>query len=253
MEAFVGMFAGFIMGISANLKEAYVGTLISPYVLGSSSGNDWFLGFFGMLIGIAIALSCGPSGVKVFGEEKPIYWRETASGHNTLSYYIGKTISVLYGLTLSALHFTSTFYFLGKTPIPIGLQFSLIFLNFFFIYGLAAVISMIVRRENAALVTVIVGLFIGVFCGFGLRLDAAAKAGYIFVFNMGGNRWAAEAQFWLWIKYYEGIYDLTEALKFCGYAPDRIVPNLVAIFCLGIGYRVVGYFLLIGLNRQKQK
>lgn len=41
-----------------------------------------------MLLGISVALSGAPSAVLVFAEEKPIYWREAASGHSKSAYYV---------------------------------------------------------------------------------------------------------------------------------------------------------------------
>ncbi|KAJ3111509.1 hypothetical protein HDU96_005640 [Phlyctochytrium bullatum] len=214
-----------------------------------------FAGFImdGMLIGISIALSGGPAGVKVFSDELPVYWRETASGHNSLSYYLGKNISVLPRLVLASLHFTAIYVFLARPPIPASFQFGLILLNFFFMYGIAAIVSMIVRRENAPLVTVVVGLFASVFCGFGLTLSDARDGGYIFVFNIGANRWAAEAQFWLTIKANRLVMDMNYALSFCGYEADKEVQNLFIMLALGVGYRVIAYILLVLVNRQKQK
>ncbi|KAJ3111510.1 hypothetical protein HDU96_005641 [Phlyctochytrium bullatum] len=251
-ECFVAGFAGLIMGISSNSPN-YASLLLEPYSLISSASINWFIALYCMLVGISIALSGGPAGVKVFSDELPVYWRETASGHNSLAYYIGKNVSVLYRLTLSALHFTAIYLYFGRPSVPVSFQFGLIVLNFFFIYAIATIVSIIVRRENAPLVTVVVGLFAAVFCGFGLNLWDARDGGYIFLFNMGANRWAAEAQFWLTIKNSGLVMDLDYALGYCGYEPNKEVQNLFIMFALGIGYRVVGYILLILVNRQKQK
>ncbi|KAJ3094464.1 hypothetical protein HDU97_008035 [Phlyctochytrium planicorne] len=253
LECFVGMFAGFIMGISSNGASEYVGIPNGNYAILSSSPNNWFLALYGMLVGISIALAGGPAGVKVFGEEKPVYWRETASGHNSFSYYIGKTTSVLYRLTLSSLHFTALYYLLATPPIPLHYQVALNLLNFFCIYGVSAVISMIVRRENASLLAVIIGLFSAVFCGFGLTLDAAQAGGYIFIFNIGANRWAAESQFTLWTKPTQDVYDQVYGADNFGYVPNQEVRNILTMLGLGLGYRAVAYVLLIALNRQKQR
>ncbi|KAI8847582.1 hypothetical protein BC829DRAFT_490653 [Chytridium lagenaria] len=253
LEAFVGFFAGFIMGAASRLSEPFAGVLKSPYVLTSSSHLHWFVGLYGMLVGIAIALAAGPAGVNVFGEEKPIYWREAASGHNRFSYYLGKNLSVISRIIISSIHFTAIFLFLAKPAIPVELQFLLVLLNFFCVYGVASIISMLVRREKSALVAVIVGLFMAVFCGFGLDLETAAEGGYLWIFSLGANRWAAEAQYWLWIKNYSNIYDLRPALSYGGYEANKVTRNLCAMLGLGIAYRVVAFVLMIVLNRQKQK
>jgi hypothetical protein len=53
--------------------------------------------------------------------------------------------------------------------------FAVVFLFFFCVYGLAAVVSMLVRRENASLLGVVVCLFAAVFNGFGPSLHDAHK------------------------------------------------------------------------------
>ncbi|KAJ3277862.1 hypothetical protein HDU76_010140, partial [Blyttiomyces sp. JEL0837] len=131
IELFVASFAGFIMGFAVNVDEPYWGVLIQPYSRLSTSPDDWFLGLYGMLIGIAIALAGAPSAVKVFGEEKPVFWREAASGHNKLAYYVGKTISVIPRIALASAHYTGIYYILARPIFSVGIQFGLVFLNFF--------------------------------------------------------------------------------------------------------------------------
>jgi len=55
---------------------------------------------------MAIGLAASAPGFWVFGEEKLIYWRETASGHSRSAYYFGKMLSTLPRIGLSSLHFT---------------------------------------------------------------------------------------------------------------------------------------------------
>lgn len=79
-------------------------------------------------------LAAAAPGVATFGEEsklmtfpsfsfmkgsshqETIYWREASSGHSRLGYFVGKVLSTLPRLTLSALHY-STFYAIFATPI----------------------------------------------------------------------------------------------------------------------------------------
>ncbi|KAJ3416979.1 hypothetical protein HDV05_007461 [Chytridiales sp. JEL 0842] len=194
LEIFVGTFAGFIMGFAGNADEMYHGIIIKPFHPLSMSPNEWFLGLYGTLIGVAIAASGGPAGCKIFGEEREIYWREAASGHNKLAYFMGKNIASIYRLALGACHFTAIFFFLSKPPFSIAWQYTLHFLNFFCTYGLSIIISMVVRRDNASLISVIFGMFVALFNGYSPKLKDVNAAGYGFILNLGANRWAAEAQ-----------------------------------------------------------
>ncbi|KAI8837552.1 P-loop containing nucleoside triphosphate hydrolase protein [Chytridium lagenaria] len=176
LELFVATFAGFLMGFATSVaEEPFRGVLVAPYARLSGSPNEWFIGLYGML--------------------KPVYWREVAAGHSGLAYYIvRKILERRPRLALSSAHFTAVYYLLARPVFPVGIQYALLFLNFFGIYGVAVIVSMIVRRENAALLAVIVGLFSAVFCGFGPSLSEATEKGYVFVYNLGTNRWAAEVQ-----------------------------------------------------------
>ncbi|KAJ3175908.1 hypothetical protein HK101_010565 [Irineochytrium annulatum] len=251
LEMFVALFAGAIMGFSAHISSGYVGILPAPYSLVSSSPIHWVIALYGMLVGISISLAGAPSGVKVFGEEKAVYWREAAAGHDALAYYAGKTAGVLARILLASLHFASVYLFLGRFPVPVGSQYALVALNFFCVYGMAAVVSMLVRRENASLLAVVVGLFSAVFCGFGLVVSASPLV-YL-LFDTGGNRWAAEAQYGMWLEDFQGVYDLAPALHFTGYAMGRTGVDIAAMVTVGVAYRIIGYVLLVSLHRDKQR
>jgi hypothetical protein len=56
------------------------------------------------------------------------------------------------------------------------------------------IVSMSCRRENAALMSVILGMFVAIFNGYAPNLKEATQSGYGNLFHLGSNRWAAEAQ-----------------------------------------------------------
>lgn len=107
LEILVAMLAGFLMGLSimAVSGELYQGQYIEPYTLVSPSTMEWLVPLYGLLIGFSVALAGSPSGVKVFGEEKVVYWREASAGHSPSAYYIGKTVAALPRIIISSFHF----------------------------------------------------------------------------------------------------------------------------------------------------
>ena len=111
--------------------------------------------------------------MKVFGDEKMIYWRETASGHSRSSYYVGKVISTFFRITHAALHFALFFYLLATPIINFGEAYLLIVLDFYCMYELASCVSMVTRKENGALLSVVTGLIVTIFCGHGPSLKQA--------------------------------------------------------------------------------
>ncbi|KAJ3119633.1 hypothetical protein HK100_000215 [Physocladia obscura] len=248
LEVFVGLLAGGIMGIASG-GNTFSGHYIYPYTSLSAAPTYWFNALYGMLIGIAIALAAAPSGVKVFGEEKAVYIREFEAGHDMTAYFVGKNISILYRITLSAGHFAGFYYFLSTPPIDVGLQFLLILLNFFGMYGMAQIVSMMVRRENAPLLAVTIGLIWQVLCGFGPSLADATSDGYVFVMDIGVNRWMAEAQYALWAEPYGATVNLEYVSESYGYQFGKTTRNALVMVAVSIGYRIVSFGLfLVVLN-----
>ena len=229
----------------------------------------------GTLIGIAIALSAAPSGVKIFGEEQPVFWREAAAGHSSLAYFLGKNLSTLYRLTLCSAHFASIYILLARPTFSYEWQYGLLFCQFFCIYGVSSVVSSFVRRENASLLAVIFGMFMAVFNGYSPTLADANAGGYSFLYWILANRWSAEAQCKLFLCYkkpsinqqfffqylldglalksYKNVYDMEVSLIYFGYELNVEWRNAYILVLLGIIYRAIAYIGMICMNRSKQR
>ncbi|KAI9347824.1 hypothetical protein DFJ73DRAFT_836448 [Zopfochytrium polystomum] len=142
------------------------------------------------------------------------------------------------------------YVFIAKPTIPAGLQFVLLLLNFFGVYGISMIISFLVPRQDAPLLAVVIGLFVGVFCGYGPQLNSTNQI----LFDLSPNRWAAEAQMSLWIRWYEDVYELKTTTSSYGYEYlTNVTTNLIAMVALGVGYRIIGFALLVLLQRDKQR
>ncbi|KAJ3061100.1 hypothetical protein HDU99_005673, partial [Rhizoclosmatium hyalinum] len=88
-ELGVAMGAGLVIGVaSAQTPETFHGILISPFRGLSVPPNDYLVSLYGTLVGISVAVAAGPAGVRLFSEEKLVYWRESAAGYDKLAYYL---------------------------------------------------------------------------------------------------------------------------------------------------------------------
>ncbi|KAJ3096207.1 hypothetical protein HK100_005627, partial [Physocladia obscura] len=253
MEAFLGALAGFMMGLAVPAGESYQGIYVSPFSAISGSQNVTFLGIVNMINGIVIALVAAPPGVKVFGEEMAVYYREAAAGHDKLAYFVGKNLSIVYRIALASAHFVAVYYLMAHPPIYLGIQYVAVLLNFFGIYGISMIVSMFIRRENAPLMAVTVGMIFGVLCGFAPSIIAATQQGYIFLFDIGVNRWASEVLLELWIGRYQNVYNMSVPESIFGYASYYTTRNLLLMLVNSVAYRTIAFVLLILLNRDKQR
>jgi len=255
LEMCVGILAGAIMGSAAmQLPELYVGVLKPPYTLLSPSPLETLLPSIGMYVALAVGISGAPAGVRTFGEEKDVYYREVASGHSALAYYIAKSWAQVYRFTLGSLHFTAIFHLLASPATDFGTMYAIVFCQYFAVYGLSALMSMLVSRENSALLGVIVALIAGCLCGFGPSLKQGREWGVGWVFDSSHARWANEAWFDQETTFYRDTYMVAEvSAPLFGYTLDRYGFDIFAMLAIGLAHRTLAFGFLVGLNRDKQR
>ncbi|KAI8896887.1 P-loop containing nucleoside triphosphate hydrolase protein [Globomyces pollinis-pini] len=254
LEFCVCIVAGVLMGMSVQgFNEFYVGLYTGSLAVISPAPVNWLVPQFGMLIGCTVALAGSAAGVQVFGEELPIYWRNASSGHSPISYYLGKTIATIYRIFLSSLHFAAILFVLAKPMIPFWVQFAMIGLMFYGVYGLCSFVSMVVKRENASLLAVIFSLIAAVFCGYGPTLVDVKSWKLFWVWALQFNMWGCEAQFNESLKIYENVYDNSFANDAFGYTLNQTGFDFLMMVVIGSSWRVLGYIAMIGMNRDKQR
>ncbi|KAJ3179619.1 hypothetical protein HDU87_002825 [Geranomyces variabilis] len=255
LEVFVGLFCGALLGVAlvGNDGQIYSSFLVDPYGAASSGDLSYTPALLGLLIGIIVALAAGPAGVKIFSEEKSVYWREAAAGHSPLAYYLGKTIASFPRLLLSALHFAAIFAFISTPLIDFSAVYAITLLVFWGVYGLATIVSMLVRRENASLLAVVCALFAAIFCGYGPTLANAKQWGVIFIWEMSFNKWAAEALYSRYMSTFSHVYFVQGSADLYGFTLNQEARDLWLMFLIGVIHRVIAFGCLIGLNRAKQR
>ncbi|KAJ3135653.1 hypothetical protein HDU90_003728 [Geranomyces variabilis] len=255
LEVFVGLFCGALLGVAlvGNDGQIYSSFLVEPYGGASSGDLSYTPALLGLLIGIIVALAAGPAGVKIFSEEKAVYWREAAAGHSPLAYYLGKTIASFPRLLLSALHFAAIFAFISTPLIDFSAVYAITLLVFWGVYGLATIVSMLVRRENASLLAVVCALFAAIFCGYGPTLANAKQWGVIFIWEMSFNKWAAEALYSRYMSTFSHVYVVQGSADLYGFTLNQEARDLWLMFLIGVIHRVIAFGCLIGLNRAKQR
>ncbi|KAI8914475.1 hypothetical protein EDD86DRAFT_199414, partial [Gorgonomyces haynaldii] len=253
LECLVGLLAGLIMGTSVlSANDLYIGTLVPPFTTLSSSTVEWVIPQLGFFLAAAAALAASPAGVKVFSEERVVYWREASSGHDPTAYFIGKSFSVLYRLCVTSLHFAVIFHVLARPLISFQKLYVVILALFFGVYGLSSAISMIVARENAALLAVVICLFNAVFTGFGVTLVDGHNWGLSWLFDMSFYRWAAEAIYTESVLPFEGVYLVYKSAEKWGYTLNRFHYDVGMAVVSGLGWRLLAYVLMKDLNKSKQ-
>ncbi|KAI1002795.1 hypothetical protein K3495_g5408, partial [Podosphaera aphanis] len=185
--------------------------------------------------------------------EELIFWREASSGQSRSAYYVGKVISALPRIAISAMHY-NTFFYLLATPLISFWRLYLLNLTYFYcIYGLSSIPSMLVRREDAPSIALIFSLIIGILNGYGPPLTFVQSWNLEWFWRMSPGLWYTEAFFNDNIKIYDYLYDLKAAESNTGYIAGRFYMDFSVMLFIGFLYRVAAYFGLILMDKDKQR
>lgn len=253
LEIFVGAVAGSVMGFAISSETKYSGLFILPLTALSPATVEWLMPQVGFISQLSCGLAAGPAAVKVFSEERTVFWREASAGHKSLPYFLGKVVASTYRILLSSLHFATCFHILANPIFSLGVTYAIILVSYLGVYGLATTVSMIVRRENGALLSVVVCLFYSVFSGYAINLRQARNWGIAWLFDQSFTRWAAEAMYSESITPYSHVYMTEISAAEWGYTLNRVPFDLGMAVVSGLVWRVIAYILMIALHRDKQR
>lgn len=251
-ELGVAALAGLLIGLAFVSQNGmnFQGAFNSPYELLSSAVNFTSVPEMSLLVGLAIGLTASSPGVKIFGEEKLIYVRESSSGHNRFAYYIGKVLSTVPRMVLANFHFTVLFMLLATPKISWGRAFLANLLYFYCIYGLASCISMITRREDGPLIATMASLVVGVISGVSPTLQTVSGWHMTWLWKASPGTWLSEGYFTENVLPYGYLYQIDQAATQTGYMFGRFQMDLLMLFALGTAYRVLAFIGLRLFNRK---
>ena len=255
LEIGIGCFTGLLLGVSlagAN-GELYNGLYVQPYTLLSPAPLEYLIPLLGLMMGVIIALAGASAGVKIFSEEKQVFIRESAVGHSPSAYYIGKIFGSIPRIMLSALHFASLYMFLARPQIEFGILYLIILFQFWGVYGLSTIISVLVKRENGSLMAVILSLVAAIFCGYGPPLHDAKKWGILFIWEISFNKWATEAMLNESYAPYKDVFDIEKSAANGLWTLGQTSKDIGMMFLLGFIHRIIGFVLMVYLPSTREK
>lgn len=254
-ELGVGAMSGFLIGLAQlNAKgDNFTGIYIEPYSLISSAITYSKIPQMSLLVGLAIGLTASAPGVKIFGEEKLVFWREAAAGHNRFSYYMGKVLSTIPRMVLANFHFTTMFMLLSTPQISYMHAFASNLLYFYCIYGLASCVSMVTRREDGPLLAVMLSLIVGVLNGMSPTLEKVRTWHMAWLWRSSPGTWLSEAYFTDNLTPLRYLYNIEIARTTMGYWLDVYTRDCLMLLLLGTIYRIVAFVGLRFMYPAKQR
>ena len=253
-EMGVASFGGFLIGLAQNGQKGvnFQGFFLDEYEILSAAIDFKSVPMMALLVCISIGLIAAAPGVRVFGEEYLVFRREASSGHGRLPYYLAKTTSTIPRMVLGCFHFTTFFMMLATPRIPWLAAFLANGLYFYCIYGLAAVISMLVRPSDGPLFAVMASLIVGVLSGAAPPLAKVETWHVSWLWRASPGVWLAEIYFGENVRPWAFLYDVVGASKASGFRLDGFWLDCASLIVIGAIYRVLAFGGLVFSARVKQ-
>ncbi|KAJ3938149.1 uncharacterized protein N0V96_011836 [Colletotrichum fioriniae] len=246
--------AGFLLGLAEHSKKGilFTGTFKEPYSILSTAVDFKSAPELALLVSIAVGLVSGAPGVKTFSEELLVHRREAEAGHNRLAYFLAKVVSVLPRMLLGCLHFTTFLFILTVPVINWGLAFLTNFFYFYCIYGLASIISMLVRREDAPLFATMISLIVAILSGAAPPLAKVKEWHLEWLWRASPGVWLAEIYFGQLVSPFGYLYDVDSAAAATGFHLNWLWRNMGVLVGIGTIYRVIAFLAMVfGQSRRR--
>ncbi|KAI9902870.1 hypothetical protein N3K66_002222 [Trichothecium roseum] len=246
--------AGLLLGLAQNGSRGILfrGLYNEPYGILSAAVDYVSVPQMALLVAISIGLVAAAPGVRVFSEEMLLHRREAEAGHSRSAYFLAKTASVLPRMLLACLHFTTPHLVLATPIISWGLAFAANLAYFWCIYGLAAVVAVVARREDAPLFATMVALVAGILSGAAPPLAQVKGWGVEWLWRTSPGVWLAEVYFGQLVGPLGRIFNVELAAELTGYHLNWLWRNLLTLFGIGIVYRLVAFGGLVVVHRLRR-
>lgn len=250
-EIILAALAAFLLGLSSQSKNGvlfhgiYKGSfsVLSPAVDMTSAPQ------LSMLTAVAIGLISAGPGVRVFSEEILLHRREAEAGHSRLAYFLAKVLATIPRMLFACLHFSVIMLFISRLTIPWGIVFMANLALFWCIYGVASIVSMLAKREDAPLLATMVSLILGILCGAAPSLRSVDAWHLVWLWRMSPGVWFTELYFGEMVRPFEYLYQTDLAAQVMGFGIHETARNIGVLLAIGVAYRVVAY---VGLLRGKR-
>eukprot|EP01135_Chromosphaera_perkinsii_P007607 Nk52_evm63s914 gene=Nk52_evmTU63s914 len=207
------------------------------------------------------------SGIQTFGNERVVFWRESAAGLSSLAYFMAK-VTADFVRVVSATAFFFAFFTFGYTNVgDQGDLFVIIMLLYWFGFAMGYFISQIAKPVNAALLGVALSLVFCVVYGGNtpsvqeVENDSQYK-NQRFIWDVSAPRWAIEGLFVNQLSYYKTVpsgplegqvyMNLTSGVSEKGYDIDNFDTDVQNTLLVTIGWLVLGFIFMKLTHRSKK-
>lgn len=210
------------------------------------------------LSSLVIGLTTMLSSLRVFGTDRPVFWREAATGVNRLAYFLAANLAQLPILVLTPLIYLSVLYTLLTPRSTFADHYSIVFLTVFATSGMGYFISCVLNPKNSQMAAVVFVLISSMLSGSSPTLNKLEDLGFLGRLASGLSfcRWMVEAMFNIECATYPEVLQptVTGLQTMFGYELGRskFITCAMVLMCMGLIARIAAFLALVLVNKQKQ-
>ncbi|CAB4031970.1 white-brown complex homolog 30 [Paramuricea clavata] len=238
LDQVLTMIAGAVLGLL--FREVYIYDVHETTVLGN----------------IISGLGAVVAATRRFGQNRVVFWRESASGINRVSYFFAVNLAYIPVLLISPAVYLSIYYSIAAFLAPFYLHYAVFLCGWYCLSGLGYVMSLMMTPRNsqmAAIVTVVIMALLSGGSPELCKLDDTFIATAFY--NLSFSRWIAEAIFEIEAaENSQVLNDIISRVQIDNHYDLQSYRICIgALLALGTGYRLIALLLLLFTKRGQQK
>ena len=212
-------------------------------VVGWVYGSDWSLGEYtsqSVFSTLCIGVCATVASLRLFGQDRLVYWRESLVGVNQASYWCSLVLTEVHRAFLYPLVFVAVYLPLAKPQASFATVWGIFAATYFAMAGLGLLLSVICRPVPALMIGTMLPLVIGGFLSGVNPPVNQMSAVMAFFANFSFTRWAvepigmAEAKF-PQVYGADAIYYWQTHFQFV----DRYWTDIGVLVAMGVGWRLL--------------
>lgn len=242
-EAGLASVAGLLLGLAENARQGVLfrGFYHAPYEVVSAAADFGAAPELGLLLAIAMGLVSAAPGVRVFSEETLLHRREAEAGHSRVAYFVAKTLAALPRMLVACFHFSCLVHLLARPVLGWGTAFVANLAYTWCVYGLAAGVSMVARREDAPLLATMLSLIVAILSGAAPSLAQVRDWHAEWLWRASPGTWLVELYFGGLVAPFASLYRVDMARDVSGFRLDATWTNVLVLLGIGAAYRLLAF------------
>eukprot|EP01028_Stygiella_incarcerata_P013026 TRINITY_DN81068_c0_g1_i1.p1 TRINITY_DN81068_c0_g1~~TRINITY_DN81068_c0_g1_i1.p1 ORF type:complete len:814 (+),score=198.48 TRINITY_DN81068_c0_g1_i1:127-2568(+) len=148
------------------------------------------VGLFSLFALMGIGVTGVSAGVKTFGDEKTVFFREASRGASASAYVLARMLIDIPWIAVCSLSFVTTFSVIASNQVDFYTLFLLIYLAELCVFGVIYILSLIMTQSNATLFGIVLTLVWSTQNGWATKIQEMGIIG-----TVSYPRWFGEALF----------------------------------------------------------